>query len=108
MQKLNQTTRQKICSLWIIAMLCSVPIDSTAFAQGSSEATPLSLDVGLYDLLRAHSDRTVVTFGRKTVVLQKYVVIKMLMQYFTMASEVTPGGAYKLTDNGESRTLVIY
>jgi hypothetical protein len=93
----------------LLVMCCIVAMIGAASSAEDKPSSSEYLDVptGRYDLLRAHSERVVVIFGQE-ITFKKYVVVKILEQYFTLGVEVPGDGRYTLHDDGKEKTLVIY
>ncbi|TAL36154.1 MAG: hypothetical protein EPN97_06565 [Alphaproteobacteria bacterium] len=85
----------------IVAAFALLALHSTAFGQ-----EPIDMAAGRYDLLRAHNERVIVSFG-SALDFKRYAVVEILHQYFVVASEVKGGVRYNLQSDASRRTLVI-
>jgi hypothetical protein len=89
----------------VVVAVCMLLAAGSAGAYGA-EAKYVNIETGKYDLLRAHSERSLVIFGQE-VQFKKYNVVKMLQQYFTVASDIPGGVRYQVQENGGERRLII-
>jgi hypothetical protein len=85
----------------IIAAFAVLALHPAAFGQ-----EPINVGAGRYDLLRAHNERVIVSFG-SALDFKRYAVVEVLQQYFVVASEVRGGVRYNLQSTPSRRTLVI-
>jgi hypothetical protein len=100
------TMKNLIKSSKIAFIACALmAIATAAYAEGT-KAEYVDVPAGRYDLLRAHSERTMVFFG-EDVKFKRYTIVDMLHQYFTVATDVKGGVRYQVQDDGTQKTLVI-
>jgi hypothetical protein len=85
----------------LIAAFALLSLHSTAFGQ-----EPIEMAAGRYDLLRAHNERVIVSFG-SVLDFKRYAVVEILHQFFLVASDVKGGVRYNLQSDPGRRTLVI-
>jgi hypothetical protein len=85
----------------VMTAFAILALQSTAFGQ-----EPIDLAAGRYDLLRAHNERVIVSFG-SIIDFKRYSVVEILHQYFVVASEVRGGVRYNLQNDNNRSTLII-
>jgi hypothetical protein len=92
-----------------IAACCSliIMLSAAAFAQGPSSTRSPALDTGQHDLQQSHNEMASVTVGAE-VTFQRYVLVKVLDQYFTVAADGPGDVLYDLQNNGNEKVLIIY
>ena len=91
-------------SFFLLWMLATAVLSTVSIA---GETEQLDIDTGYYDLERAHNERAVMKVGKR-VTIEKYVVVKVLNQYFTVGEEVPAGDRFTETDDGKTRTIIVY
>lgn len=102
MKNAQQTTRSIApVKALVMAVFALLALQSTAFGD-----EPIDIAAGRYDLLRAHNERVIVSFG-SALDFKRYSVVEILHQYFVVASEVHGGVRYNLHNDGSRRMLVI-
>lgn len=102
MKNASQTPRSLApAKAFLIAVCAFLAVPSTAFGQQQ-----IDMAAGRYDLLRAHNERVIVSFGR-TLDFKRYSVVEILHQHFVVAAEVRGGVRYNLHGAAGHKTLVI-
>lgn len=102
MKNAPQTTRSvPPVKALMMAAFALLALQSTAFGD-----EPIDMAAGRYDLLRAHNERVIISFG-SALDFKRYSVVEILHQYFVVASKVRGGVRYYLHDDASRRMLII-
>ncbi|MEZ0224861.1 MAG: hypothetical protein ACAH83_09930, partial [Alphaproteobacteria bacterium] len=84
----------------LIAAFAFLALQSTAYGEN------IDMAAGRYDLLRAHNERMIVSFG-DALDFKRYSVVEILHQYFVVAADVRGGVRYNLHSDASRKMLVI-